>query len=78
MAGHKQWFNIISDTCKRLMGRLRTFHVLLAHVVTDVGLKKTFFIGFDVPPGNTALSYQNATQSIVEEILPWNELLSCV
>ncbi|XP_037049072.1 uncharacterized protein LOC119083454 [Bradysia coprophila] len=49
---------------------------VLIHVITDVGEVKTFFLGFDIPVGNSALSYQKVTQNIVDEVLPWESLLS--
>lgn len=49
---------------------------VLIHVITDVGEIKTFFVGFDIPVGNSALSYQIVTRKIVNDILPWDLLLS--
>lgn len=48
----------------------------LIHVITDVGKMKTYFLGFDIPLGNGALAYQQVTQNIAEDIVPWDQLLS--
>ena len=48
----------------------------LIHVITDVGKMKTYFLGFDIPLGNGALAYQQVTQTIAEDIVPWDQLLS--
>lgn len=49
---------------------------VLMHVVTDAAKLKTFFLGFDIPKGNTALSYHLVTKKIATEILHWDLLLS--
>lgn len=49
---------------------------VLMHVVNGDGKMKTFFLGFDVPKGNSALSYHLAIKNITAEVLPWDFLLS--
>jgi hypothetical protein len=49
---------------------------VLVHVITSDGRLKTFFLGFDIPVGNSALSYQEVTRKIANKILPWDLLLS--
>lgn len=49
---------------------------VLIHIVTNIGELKTYFLGFDIPVGNSALSYQIVTKQIATNILPWDRLLS--
>lgn len=52
-------------------------HVLI-HIVHDDGTLATYFLGFAVPDGGDADAYFKVTKTIVEKILPWDEVIALI